>query len=109
MDQQQRDRNIITLSILVVLGIAYSGLFYSWDTLTSINHLDGIIGVVFGLYICSHPAANLVDILLYRQGARFPFSSKRSVVLWLLLNILVLLIGGTVIFIGTTRFISRID
>jgi hypothetical protein len=109
MDHQQRDRNIITLSILVVLGIVYSGLFYSHRTITGMNHLDGIIGVVFGLYICSHPAANLVDMLFYRRGIRHPFSSKRSVVLWLLLNMLVLLIGGIVIFIGTTRFIGRAD
>jgi hypothetical protein len=109
MDQQQPGRHIITLSILVVLGVAYSGLFYSERALTGINHLDGIIGVVFGLYICSHPAANLVDMLFYRRGIRHPFSSKRSIVLWLLLNMLVLLIGGMVIFIGTTRFIGRAD
>jgi hypothetical protein len=107
MDQQQRDRNIITLSILIVLGIAYSGLFYSQYSLTGMNHLDGIIGVVFGLYTCSHPAANLVDMLFYRRSIRHRFSSKRSIVLWLALNMLVLLIGGIVIFIGTTRFIEK--
>jgi hypothetical protein len=109
MDQQQRNRHIITLLILVVLGIAYSGLFYSQRSITGMNHLDGIIGVVFGLYICSHPAANLVDMLFYRRGILHPFSSKRSIVLWLFLNIMVLLIGGMVIFTGTTRFISRAD
>lgn len=109
MDQQQRNRHIITLSILAVLGIAYSGLFYSERGLTGMNHLDGIIGVVFGLYICSHPAANLVDMLFYKRTIRHPFSSKRSIVLWLLLNMLVLLVGGVVIFIGTTRFIGRAD
>jgi hypothetical protein len=109
VDHQQRDHNIITLLILVVLGIAYSGLFYSQRTLTGTNHLDGIIGVVFGLYICSHPAANLVDMFFYRRDIRYEFSSKRSVVLWLTLNILVLLIGGIVIFIGTTRFIGKAD
>jgi len=95
--------------VLVVLGIAYSGLFYSQRTLTGMNHLDGIIGVVFGLYICSRPAANLVDMLFYRRGNRHQFLSKRSIVLWLALNMLVLLIGGIVIFIGTTRFIGRTD
>jgi hypothetical protein len=109
MDQQQRNRHIITLSILVVLGIVYSGLFYSQCSVTGMNHLDGIIGVVFGLYICSHPAANLVDMLFYRRGIRHQFSSKRSIVLWLALNMLVLLVGGIVIFVGTTRFIGRID
>jgi hypothetical protein len=109
MDQQQRARHIIMLLILVALGIAYSGLFYSQRSLTGINHLDGIIGVVFGLYICSHPAANLVDLLFYKRTIQHPFSSKRFIVLWLLLNMLVLLIGGMAIFIGTTRFIGRAD
>ena len=109
MNQQGVGRKIVTLSVLAVFGIAYSSLVYSRGTLTGLNHLEGIIGVVLGLYICSHPAAHLVDMFFYRRGIRHPFSSKRSVVLWLTLNMLVLLIGGIVIFIGTTRFIGRVD
>jgi hypothetical protein len=109
MNQQRRGRKIITLSILVVLGIAYSSLFYSQHTLTGMNNLDGIIGVVLGLYICSHPAANLVDMFFYRQGIRHQFSSERSALLWLALNVMVLFIGGIVIFTGTTQFIGRAD
>jgi len=109
MDQQRLGRKIMTLSVLAVLGIAYSGLLYSQRTLTGTNHLEGMIGVVFGLYICSHPAANLVDMLFYRRGIRFSFSSRRSAVWWLALNVLVLLIGGIVIFFGTTQLIGRAD
>jgi hypothetical protein len=109
MDQQRRGINIMTLSVLVVLGIAYSSSLYYKGTLTGRNNLDGIIGVVFGLYICSHPAANLVDMLFYRRGVRCRFLSKQSFVYWLVLNMLVLLIGGIVIFVGTTRFIGRTD
>ncbi len=109
MDQQRRGRKIMTLSVLAVLGIAYSSWLYSQRTLTGTNHLGGMIGVVFGLYICSHPAANLVDMLFYRRGIRFPFSSWRSAVWWLALNVLVLLIGGIVIFFGTTQLIGRAD
>jgi len=107
MDQQRAGRKIMTLSLLVVLGIAYSGLLYSRGTLTGLNHLDGIIGVVLGLYICSHPAANLIDMLFYKRGIQYPFSSTRSVVLWLALNVLVLLISGVVIFVGTTGLIGK--
>ena len=109
MDHQRRELKIIILLVLVALGIVYSSLLYSQRTLTDINNLDGIIGVVFGLYICSHPAANLVDMLFYRRGIRHQFSSKRTIVLWLALNVLVLLIGGIVIFMGTTRFIGKAD
>jgi divalent metal cation (Fe/Co/Zn/Cd) transporter len=92
-----------------VLGIAYSSFVSSQHTLTGMNHLDGIIGVVLGLYICSHPAANLVDMFFYRRGIRHPFSSKRSVPLWLALNVMVLFIGGIVIFTGTTQLIGKPD
>jgi len=92
-----------------VVGIAYSSYLYSGDTLTGLNYLDGIVGVVLGLYICSHPSAHLIDMLFYRRGLRYPFSSRRSVVLWLALNVLVLLISGAVIFVGTTGLIGKGD
>jgi len=94
---------------LVVLGIAYSGLLYSHGTLTGANNVDGVIGVLFGLYICSHPAANGVDLLFFRRSVRPHFPSRRAFVLWLALNGLALLIGWIVIFIGTTRLIGRAE
>ena len=109
MDFQRSKPNIIMLLALVVFGIIYISLLYSQRTLTSINNLDGIIGVVLGLYICSHPAANLVEMFFYRRGNRNQFSSSRSIILWLTLNLLILLLGGIVLFVGVTRFIGRID
>jgi len=94
------------LLVLGVLGIAYGSLLYSRSTLTGTNNLDGIIGVVLGLYICSHPAANLIDMLFYRRGICYQFSSRRSAFWWLTLNVLVLLVSGVVIFVGTTRLIG---
>jgi hypothetical protein len=109
MDQQGRGRNVMTLWVLVVIGIAYSSILYFQPTLTGMHLLDGIIGVVLGLYISSHPAAHLVDMLFYRWAIRYQFSSKRSVVLWISLNVLVLFISAIVIFVGTTRLIGRTD
>jgi hypothetical protein len=109
MDQHRRGRNIKTLWALFLLGIVYSSLLYYQRTLTGTNNVDGIIGVLLGLYICSHPAANVVDMLFFGRGARRQFSSRRSAVLWLALNMLVLLIGWIVIFVGTTRLVSRAD
>jgi len=109
MDQDQRRHNIKMLWAIVLIGIAYSGLLYFQRTLTGSDNIDGIIGVLLGLYICSHPAANVVDVLFFRQGARNQFSSKRSVAFWLALNIMLLLIGWIVIFVGTTHLIGRAD
>jgi len=109
MDQQRLERKTVTSLVLIGLGIAYSVFLYFQPTLTGGHQLDGIIGVVLGLYISSHPAANLADMLFYRRGIQYQFSSKRSAVLWLSLNVLVLLISGIVIFIATTRLIARTE
>ena len=109
MNQPGLGRKIKLLWALVLLGIGYSGLLYEGYTLTGTDHIDGIIGVLLGLYICSHPAATAVEMLFFRRGARPLFSSKRSTVLWLALNGLALLVGWIVIFVGTTRLVGRAD
>jgi hypothetical protein len=109
MNQQKVGSKIVILSVLAVVGVAYCTFVYSRGTLTGLMHLDGIIGVVLGLYICSHPAAHLIELLFYRRGIRYRFSSARSVVLWLALNVLVLFISGVVIFVGTTGLIGKGD
>ena len=106
MDQQNFGRKIMTFCLLAVLGIGYSGWLNSQHALTGMDTADGIIGVVLGLYICSHPAATMVDMLFYRRWIRYQFSSARSAVLWLALNLLILFIGGIAIFMGTTRLIG---
>ena len=109
MNQQRRGQRVMILLVLVVLGIAYGSLLYSRSTLTGMNNLDGIIGVVLGLYICSHPAANLIDMLFYRRAVRYQLLSRRSAFWWLTLNVLVLLVSGVVIFVGTTQLIGSAD
>jgi len=109
MRQHRRGHNIKALWVLILLGITYSSLLYYQRTLTGADKADGIIGVLLGLYICSHPAANILDMLFFRRGARRQFSSRGSAVLWLALNILVLLTAWVVIFAGTTRLIGRAD
>jgi len=107
MDQHQSGRNIKTLWALVLLGIAYSSLLYYQRTLTGTNKVDGIIGVLLGLFICSHPVANVLDTFFFSRGARSQFSSRFTAVLWLALNMIVLLIGWFVIFVGTSRLVDR--
>ena len=103
MDQHRRGRNILTLGGLILLALAYGSWLYYQRTLTGTNKLDGIVGVLLGLYICSHPAANALDVLFFRRAARPQVSSGWSGVWWLALNVLVLLIGWIVIIIGTIR------
>jgi hypothetical protein len=107
MDQHRRGRKIKTLWVLVLLGAGYSILLYGRRTLTGRHNVDGILSMLLGLYICSHPAANLVDILFFNRGAPGQFLPRRSLVLWLALNMLVFVVGWMVIFLGTTRLVGK--
>ena len=107
MRERRRGHNVKTMWTLVLLAIAYGGWLYYEHTLTGNNRLDGSIGVLLGLFICAHPAANLLDILLFSGRARRDGSSWRSTLGWVALNLLVLFAGWNVIFIVTTRFVSQ--
>jgi len=103
MDQHRYRRKARILWVLALLALVYIALLSYLRTLTGTNMLDGIIGVLFGLYICSHPAANAVDMLFFERGALRQLS-EWSGIGWLVLNMLVFLLGCMVIITGTTRF-----
>ena len=107
MEQLRQGRNIKALWVLVLLGISCSSLLYYQIVPIGFNNVEGILGVLLGLYICSHPAANVVDMLFFGREGRSRFRTKRSAVLWWALNMLVFLIGWVSIFLGTTRLIGR--
>jgi hypothetical protein len=106
MRERRRGHNVKTMWMLILLAIAYGGWLYYERTLTGNNKLDGSIGVLLGLFICAHPAANLLDALLFSGNTGGGSSSWRSALAWLALNLLVLFSGWNVIVIGTTRFVS---
>ena len=89
------------------LGLAYSGLLYWLQTLTGTVKGDGITGVILGLFICAHPAAGFLDMFFFEKEARYRLSLEWSALWWLLLDLLVLLIGWHVIFIGLTRLLGK--
>ena len=103
MDQHRRGRNTKALWGLMLIAVIYSSLLHYLHTLTGVKMLDGIISVLLGLYICSHPAANAVDLLFFERGALQQISSEWSGIGWLALNMLALLVGWIVIVIGATR------
>jgi hypothetical protein len=107
MDQHRRKLKM--LCALSLIGITYCILLDSQHTLIGKDTLEGVIGVVFGLYLSSHPAAGLIDLLFFKRAGWNQYSSNRSMGFWLVINMLVLLIGWLVIFVGTTRFIERAD
>ncbi len=96
----------MTLGVVVLLAVLYGGWLYTQQTITGIPRLDGIIGVLLGLFICSFPAANMLNLLFAARHAQSG-SSEWALLGWLGLNLLVLFFGWIVITIGATRLIAR--
>ncbi len=107
MNQQRPSRSTRTLWILGLVAILYLALVYFLHSPTGNRVVDGSIGVVLGLYICSRPAGNAVDMLFYGRGAMRRLTSGWTGVGWLVLNLLVLLAGWLVIVAGAMRFADR--
>jgi len=103
--EQPRGRNYKTLGIVVVLALLYGGWMYTQRTITGTPRLDGAIGVLLGLFICSLPAANMLDLLFAARRSQSR-SSEWASLGWLGLNLLVLFVGWIVITIGATRLID---
>jgi hypothetical protein len=104
MNQPKRKHNVRTLWILILLAFTLGGLYYSLPTLTGISELDGLLGVCLGLYICSHPVANFLDIVLFRGHASLWNAITHSDVSWLTLNLFVMLVGFLLTVAGITRY-----
>jgi hypothetical protein len=70
---------------------------------TGIDRLDGSIGLVLGLYLCSRPAANGIDLFFAERGSWRRTFTPRSGLEWLALNAVVMLAGWLVLVTGAAR------
>jgi|GEM_PF-5942650 len=96
-------RRYLALGLLAALGLAYLvGLLWQ-TTLLGSHQLDGSLGILLGLYLGSHPAANSIDLMFLGGGERARYSSAP----WLALNGLVLLVSLLVIALGAVQFTAR--
>ena len=102
-EYQRPSRSLTRLWLVALLGVGYAAIFVLRPRLLGRPLLAGSIGVLLGLYICSHPAANGIDLLFLGRG-RYVEHSPQAEAVWLFVNGLVLLAGLGVIIIGATRF-----
>jgi hypothetical protein len=96
-------RQHLGLALLAGLGLAYVLWFSQQPILLGSHRLDGVVGILLGLYLGSHPAAHAIDLLFLERAARRPASWPRQAA-WLALNGLALLVSLLVIIVGATRF-----
>ena len=106
MKQPRLEHHPLRMWIAVLLGIAYGSVFLYTPTITGSTALDGIIGVLLGLYISSHPAARLLDLLYLQSRARQELLSSEAGMSWMTIIVLVLAAGLITIVIGTNRFVQ---
>jgi hypothetical protein len=104
MSAQKSRHNYVTLGVMLLLAVSYHVTVYFWRPLSRAHKVEGILGILLGLFICSIPAANLLDMLYDLLGNRFQKQEGLRLVFWLALNILVLLVGWFIITLGATRF-----
>ena len=92
---------------MLALAGLYISLHYFFEILIYSDRVDGLFGMLLGLYICSHPAANVLDILLFmKPEIREGLITSNQGRFWLLLNLLTFLAAWVVVFAGILRFVS---
>jgi hypothetical protein len=84
----------------IVLAVAYGAALYGLGTVTGNAILDGVVGVLLGLFLSSYPARATVDVLFADRFALEQVWSRWSGRSWLALHGLVLLSGWVVVFVG---------
>ena len=91
---------------MLLLAAGYGALISARPILTGNALVDGVIGIGLGLYICSHPAAAMIDMLYMDRLVLKRLASEWSDIGWLSLNLLVLVVGCIVTVAGATRFVG---
>jgi len=106
MYQPRHRRNAGLLWTLIVIAAIYAVWICYGYGLTTMPELEAGVGVLFGLFICSRGAANLLDMILFGRILQPDASSKRSEALWVAFNLLILAVGWGVIFVGATHLVQ---
>lgn len=107
MDDHSYPRRTRSLLALLVLAAIYGLWFHQQQALSGDRTVDGTFSVILGLYICSRPAGNAIDLIFIERRRFHRLVTESSSLQWLALNILTLLAGWFVIYLGTFHLTSR--
>jgi len=105
LPRARHNRNRVALWRLILLAVGYGLLVSHLETLTGSATVDGAIGLGIGLFICAHPAANAVNMLFFERDLLRRLS-ELSIVRWLALNLVVLLVGWAVVYVGLRTLVD---
>lgn len=106
MYQAKHGRNVRTLIVLMALAAVWAVALRFVPVPPDRMLLAGALSVVFGLFIGSRPAANMIDLLMFDRFILRRKSTRAADALWIVLNLLTVLVAWVTIVEGTTRFLS---
>ena len=106
MNRRTYPRKVWWLIGLNLLVLAFCALLYLRVPLSGERRIDGIIGVLLGLYISAHPAENLLDLLFYARETYSKGFRRPEIIFWWSLNAVSLFVGWLSIFTALIRFTS---
>jgi hypothetical protein len=95
----ERRRRGWVVGAALLAGLGYGAWRWVGGALTPWPTADGVLGVLLGLFICSHPAASAVDWLFFDRGERRARAAWAEAG-WLALNAAALAVGWAVIVSG---------
>jgi hypothetical protein len=98
-------RKVGVLAVLIGVAIVYAVFGDALRPFLA-DRFIGYFGIVLGLYIAAHPAANTVDVLFFDRSRLRDLYSHWSGLGWLLLNLVVLFAAWVVIVLGEGRLTS---
>jgi hypothetical protein len=92
---------------LLFVALAFGLLVHFRPALTGNDEVNGLGGVLLGLFIAAFPAANFLDMLLTELGESRWRNLRQADLPWVALNLLILLAGLVVVVIGTKLFFKH--
>jgi hypothetical protein len=92
------------LFVLLLIALVYTALINSNLNLTGNFKIDGTLGIIFGLFVCAHPAANVLDFVLYGKYLRLHSLSPGLTFTWWLTNGVVMYSGLLVFVVSLLRY-----
>jgi len=107
MQKPRRRRNQKILWGLILLAFTFYVAVTIHPSLTGSDELNGLLGVWLGLFISSWPAANFLNMILFEQALQRCRSTLQADGTWILLNLSVLMVGLSVVILGTKLFFKN--
>ncbi len=108
MNNDKRKRNIKILVALGVLVFVCGGIARTINQKTGIMWLDGIVGIMMGLYAFFVDAALIYHIFTIPRDTPSGYRFYIALAIPLALCALFFLFGLLMIYLGTSRFVSSL-